>query len=188
MPALNSESSGAEIESASEVSCEVAPTRPSKAAQTAPAAGGAAHVTQNYTRLHTLAGAIVVQAAQTAGEFPGTLTQQQGAAIELLLMGKSDRLVAETLGVCRKTVWNWRHANPAFKDEFHRRRKAAVVRHVVEPDASHAGPFARHPRGATQRQPGRQSLPGGPVDIATVQRPAGHSGARGCAKQDSTGQ
>jgi len=30
-------------------------------------------------------------------------------AIEHLLLGKSDRAVAETVGVARQTIWEWRN-------------------------------------------------------------------------------
>ncbi len=97
-------------------------------AQPAPPAGADGGVTQNYTRLHTLAGATVQQIAQTATlvepELHSGLTQRQLAAIELLLLGKSDGQAAQTLGITRKTVWNWRHESDPFKEELHKRRQA----------------------------------------------------------------
>ena len=50
------------------------------------------------------------------------LTIQQQNAIDLLLVGKNDRQVAESVGVERVTVNGWRNRKPEFIDELNRRR------------------------------------------------------------------
>ena len=50
------------------------------------------------------------------------LSQEQQNAIEHLLQGKSDRAVADAVGVSRQTVWEWRNRNPVFIAELNRRR------------------------------------------------------------------
>jgi len=51
------------------------------------------------------------------------LTPEQENAIDLLIMGKPDREVAESLGIARETVMRWRHEHPLFIAELNRRRK-----------------------------------------------------------------
>jgi hypothetical protein len=51
------------------------------------------------------------------------LSAEQRSAIELLLQGKSDREVAEAIGVARETAWQWRNVHPIFIAELNRRRK-----------------------------------------------------------------
>jgi hypothetical protein len=53
------------------------------------------------------------------------LSVKQSNAIDLLIVGKTDREVAESVGVTRQTVCGWRHYSPAFQSELNRRRKAA---------------------------------------------------------------
>jgi len=50
------------------------------------------------------------------------LSIEQESAIEHLLQGKSDRLVAEAVGVSRQTVWSWRNDDPLFVAELNRQR------------------------------------------------------------------
>jgi len=51
------------------------------------------------------------------------LTIEQENAIDLLLQGKSDREVAEAVGVSRQTVTEWRNRNALFVAELNRRRQ-----------------------------------------------------------------
>jgi DNA-binding CsgD family transcriptional regulator len=53
---------------------------------------------------------------------PRPLTVQQLNAIDLLLLGKSDGEVAQTLGLHRETIWQWRHNRVLFVAELNRRR------------------------------------------------------------------
>ena len=50
------------------------------------------------------------------------LNIEQENAIDLLLLGKSDREVSEAVGVSRQTVTEWRNNHPAFIAELNRRR------------------------------------------------------------------
>jgi hypothetical protein len=50
------------------------------------------------------------------------LSVEQQNAIDLLILGKSDQEVAETIGRDRTTVWEWRHAHPLFMATLERRR------------------------------------------------------------------
>jgi hypothetical protein len=50
------------------------------------------------------------------------LSIEQANAIEHLLQGQSDRAVAETVGVGRQTVWEWRKNDPLFITELNRQR------------------------------------------------------------------
>jgi hypothetical protein len=50
------------------------------------------------------------------------LSIEQENAIEHLLQGKSDRSVAEAVGVSRQTVWEWRNRDPLFIAELNRQR------------------------------------------------------------------
>jgi len=50
------------------------------------------------------------------------LSQEQMNALEHLLQGKSDRAVAEAVGVSRQTVWEWRNNDPLFIAELNRQR------------------------------------------------------------------
>ena len=52
------------------------------------------------------------------------LSQEQMNAVEHLLQGKSDRAVAEAVGVSRQTVWEWRNNDPLFIAELNRQRSA----------------------------------------------------------------
>lgn len=51
------------------------------------------------------------------------LSIEQENAIDLLLQGKSDREVAEAVGVARQTVTEWRNNNAIFVAELNRRRQ-----------------------------------------------------------------
>ena len=53
----------------------------------------------------------------------GQLTVQQENAIDLLILGQSDREAAEAVGVARQTVTGWRNENPDFVAELNRRRQ-----------------------------------------------------------------
>jgi DNA-binding CsgD family transcriptional regulator len=48
--------------------------------------------------------------SQSAAYKPLTLAQEN--AIDLLIIGKPDREVAECLGIARETVTRWRHEHP----------------------------------------------------------------------------
>jgi hypothetical protein len=50
------------------------------------------------------------------------LSIEQANALEHLLQGQSDRAVAETVGVARQTVWEWRNHDPLFIAELNRQR------------------------------------------------------------------
>lgn len=50
------------------------------------------------------------------------LSQEQQNAIEHLLQGKSDRAVAEAVGVSRQTVSEWKNHGPLFIAELNRQR------------------------------------------------------------------
>jgi len=52
-----------------------------------------------------------------------SLSIEQLNAIDLLVMGKSDREVAEAVGVHRTTVTGWRLYSPHFQAALNRRRK-----------------------------------------------------------------
>ncbi|OUM85815.1 MAG: hypothetical protein BAA01_03325 [Bacillus thermozeamaize] len=51
------------------------------------------------------------------------LSIEQENAIDLLVQGKSDREVAEAVGVARQTVTEWRNRNAVFAAELNRRRQ-----------------------------------------------------------------
>jgi hypothetical protein len=50
------------------------------------------------------------------------LSQEQMNAIEHILQGKSDRAVAEAVGVARQTIWEWRNHDVLFIAELNRQR------------------------------------------------------------------
>jgi len=50
------------------------------------------------------------------------LSQEQMNAIEHLLLGKSDRAAAVTVGVSRQTICEWRNHDPLFIAELNRQR------------------------------------------------------------------
>lgn len=50
------------------------------------------------------------------------VTIEQENAIDLLLLGKSDREVGEAVGVTRQTINHWRNHHPAFIVELNARR------------------------------------------------------------------
>ena len=50
------------------------------------------------------------------------LSQEQMNSIEHLLQGRSDRAVAEAVGVTRQTIWEWRNHDPLFIAELNRQR------------------------------------------------------------------
>ncbi|WP_304459407.1 phBC6A51 family helix-turn-helix protein [Alicyclobacillus sendaiensis] len=58
------------------------------------------------------------------------LSVEQENAIDLLLCGKSDREVAEKVGVARQTVWEWRNRNPEFIAALNARRQEVWGSHV----------------------------------------------------------
>ena len=51
------------------------------------------------------------------------LTIEQLNAIDMLLTGKSDQVVADAVGVARPTITNWRLHDAYFQAELNRRRK-----------------------------------------------------------------
>jgi hypothetical protein len=52
------------------------------------------------------------------------LSPEQENAIDLLILGESDREAAEAMGVTREMVWHWRHEHPDFLAEPNWRRQA----------------------------------------------------------------
>ncbi len=52
------------------------------------------------------------------------LSVEQQNAIDLLVMGKTDKETAESCGVSRQTVNDWRNNSPLFLAELNRRRAA----------------------------------------------------------------
>ncbi len=50
------------------------------------------------------------------------LSIEQQNAIDLLILGKTDKEVAEAVGVNRTTMWEWRTAHPLFMATLERRR------------------------------------------------------------------
>jgi hypothetical protein len=51
------------------------------------------------------------------------LSPEQENVIDLLILGKPDREVAEVVGVTRETIWKWRNVHLVFIAELNRRRK-----------------------------------------------------------------
>jgi len=66
-----------------------------------------------------------VELMQDRSEAP-KLTPEQLNAIDLLILGKTDREVAEAVGVRRETVTKW-HKNPFFSAELSIRREVLWV-------------------------------------------------------------
>ena len=62
------------------------------------------------------------QAPSARRRAQGISIEQQNA-IELILLGKSDQEVADTVGVHRVTVTRWRNYDPYFQAELNRQRK-----------------------------------------------------------------
>ena len=58
------------------------------------------------------------------------LNVEQEHAIDLLIQGNSDRVVAEAVKVSRQTVCGWRNHNPAFVAELDRRQQDLLASHV----------------------------------------------------------
>src|SRR5262245_26054455 len=59
------------------------------------------------------------------------LTIEQQNAIDLLILGQTDQEVADTVGVTRPTVTEWRNQHPYFQSELQQRR-AEVWRSITE--------------------------------------------------------
>jgi DNA-binding CsgD family transcriptional regulator len=60
----------------------------------------------------------------TPGSFqPDPLTPEQLSAIDLLIQGKSDQEVADTIGKARETVWRWKNNVPFFMATLEARRQ-----------------------------------------------------------------
>jgi|SRR5271157_914120 len=70
----------------------------------------------------TLVEKICEMAVTTKPDKTRQLSQEQINAIEHLLQGKSDKVIAETVGVSRQTIWEWRKQDPLFITEVNRRR------------------------------------------------------------------
>ncbi len=58
------------------------------------------------------------------------LSVEQQNAIDLLLSGKSDREVSESISVSRQTVTEWRNNNELFKSELFQRRAGLWSRDI----------------------------------------------------------
>jgi hypothetical protein len=54
------------------------------------------------------------------------LTPEQLSAIDLLILGKTDRVVSEIVGVRRETITKW-HKNPFFMAELNIKREALWI-------------------------------------------------------------
>ena len=54
------------------------------------------------------------------------LSLQQGQAIGLLLLGKTDEAVAAEIGMCRQTVNSWQHNDSLFAAELNWRRQEVL--------------------------------------------------------------
>jgi small-conductance mechanosensitive channel len=70
----------------------------------------------------TLAEEICAMVETTKPDKTRQLSQEQINAIEHLLQGKSDKVIAETAGVSRQTILEWRKQDPIFIAEVNRRR------------------------------------------------------------------
>jgi len=67
---------------------------------------------------------IALQKVTKGGAENDCLNDRQHLAIELLMAGKNLTAVASQVGVCRKTVSQWRNQDPEFIAELNRRRHA----------------------------------------------------------------
>ena len=54
---------------------------------------------------------------------PSQLTPQQETAIDLILAGKNDREVAESIGKSRSTINVWRNQDPLFMATLNNQRQ-----------------------------------------------------------------
>ena len=118
------------------------------------------------------------------------LTVPQQNAVDLLIQGKNDRQVAESLGVSRQTVWEWRQRHPVFVTELNRLRQEVwgaqterlrglvcgavdVLEAALQDDCSL--PAAVHVLKAVGVY-GTDLHPLGPIDAAEIQRQIDHEG------------
>jgi hypothetical protein len=51
------------------------------------------------------------------------LSPEQENAIDLLILGKPDREVAEAVSISCETIWHWHHEHPVFLAELNRQRQ-----------------------------------------------------------------
>jgi len=58
-----------------------------------------------------------------AGQSPRALSAAQLAAVDLVVLGKSDTEVGEAVGVGRQRVWAWRHYSAEFMAAVNGRRR-----------------------------------------------------------------
>src|SRR4051812_36922962 len=56
-------------------------------------------------------------------QISANLNMEQDSAIDLLVQGASDGVVAEAVRVTRQTVCDWRNHTPIFMQELNRRRR-----------------------------------------------------------------
>ena len=75
---------------------------------------GKGHMQMAGTKPHKISPAVLSKPLSVA----------QHNAIDLLIVGKPDREVADAVGAARETVWSWRHTHPLFIAELNRRRHA----------------------------------------------------------------
>ena len=61
--------------------------------------------------------------SRQVGHSPRTLSAAQLAAVDLVVLGKSDTEVGEAVGVGRQRVWAWRHYHPEFRATLNTRRR-----------------------------------------------------------------
>ena len=60
---------------------------------------------------------------QTKTDKSRQLSEQQLNAVEYILQGMSDRVVAEKCNVTRQTIWEWRNRDPLFIAALNQRRQ-----------------------------------------------------------------
>jgi hypothetical protein len=97
----------------------------------APAPDSPPAITQNYPELpvlstkcdHSQPAITNPDAESRAPQDISPLSDAQLQAIDLLMLGQSYTAIAQTLGITRKTLYNWRN-EPAFRAHYdHRRRE-----------------------------------------------------------------
>jgi hypothetical protein len=101
---------------------------PSALAESRPATPNGPAGLQNATKRYNFSGAAPPQTpaptpTATESQIIAPLQQRQLDAIELLLLGRSDRAVARVVSVHRVTVTKWRLYDPSFRAELNRRRE-----------------------------------------------------------------
>jgi hypothetical protein len=83
-------------------------------------------ITQDYSDLLTGSGASPSSPSESTITPPLNLTDRQLAALELMVLGQTDTAIAKSLKIERKTLYNWRTHNLAFREELLRRRESLL--------------------------------------------------------------